>query len=131
MIVKSMSDAMWYEFLIMIPAVFFAALSMAWGVTAIIILPTVSLRSFKHIIFIDKQLDKLTQKTLNIPVNKSIKKTLGVNSTKSLIHNADEILKEGSVSELGKRIANTAKWVKHAESAGNVAVGLSGHKWCI
>ncbi|OCH09280.1 hypothetical protein [Aliivibrio fischeri] len=74
---------------------------------------------------LDKQLDKLTQKTLNIPVNKSIKKTLGVNSTKSLIHNADEILKEGSVSELGKRIANTAKWVKHAESAGNVAVGLS------
>ena len=74
---------------------------------------------------LDKQLDKLTQKTLNIPVNKSIKKTLGVHSTKSLIHNADEILKEGSVSELGKRIANTAKWIKHAESAGNVAVGLS------
>ncbi|MGR6832064.1 hypothetical protein [Aliivibrio wodanis] len=74
---------------------------------------------------LDKQLDKLTQKTLNIPVNKSIKKTLGVHSTKSLIHNADEILKEGSVSELGKRIANTAKWVKHAEAAGNIAVGLS------
>ena len=53
-----MSDAMWFEFLIMIPAVFFAALAMAWAVTAIIILPTVSLGSFKHIIFIDKQLAK-------------------------------------------------------------------------
>lgn len=74
---------------------------------------------------LDKQLDKLTQKTLNIPVNKSIKKTLGVNSTKSLIHNADEILKEGSVSELGKRIANTAKWVKHAKTAGNIAIGFN------
>lgn len=47
-----MLDVMWFEFLIMIPAVFFAALAMAWAVTAIIILPTVSLGSFKHIILL-------------------------------------------------------------------------------
>lgn len=74
---------------------------------------------------LDKQLDKLTQRTLKIPVDQGLKASLGINSTKSLIHNADEILREGSVPELGGRVANTAKWITYAEKAGKVAIGLS------
>ncbi|MEM5563223.1 LysM peptidoglycan-binding domain-containing protein [Vibrio parahaemolyticus] len=74
---------------------------------------------------LDKQLDKLTQRTLKIPVDQGLKTSLGIDSTKSLIHNADEILKAGSVPELGARVANTAKWITYAEKAGKVAIGLS------
>ncbi|HCZ9576125.1 hypothetical protein B7978_08315 [Vibrio cholerae] len=73
---------------------------------------------------LDKQLDKLTQRTLKIPVDQGLKASLGINSTKSLIHNADEILKEGSVPELGGRVANTAKWVRYAENAGKISLGF-------
>ncbi|MEF1254457.1 LysM peptidoglycan-binding domain-containing protein [Vibrio sp. M260112] len=73
---------------------------------------------------LDKQLDKLTQRTLKIPVDQGLKASLGINSTKSLIHNADEILKEGSVPELGGRVANTAKWVRYAEKAGKISLGF-------
>ncbi|EJB8503668.1 LysM peptidoglycan-binding domain-containing protein [Vibrio parahaemolyticus] len=74
---------------------------------------------------LDKQLDKLTQRTLKVPVDQGLKTSLGIDSTKSLIHNADEILKAGSVPELGARVANTAKWITYAEKAGKVAIGLS------
>ncbi len=73
---------------------------------------------------LDKQLDKLTQRTLKIPVDQGLKESLGINSTKSLIHNADEILKTGSVPELGARVANTAKWITYAEKAGKLSLGL-------
>lgn len=73
---------------------------------------------------LDKQMDKLTQRTLKIPIDQGLKESLGINSTKSLIHNADEILKTGSVPELGARVANTAKWITYAEKAGKVAIGL-------
>ncbi|WP_332399662.1 LysM peptidoglycan-binding domain-containing protein [Vibrio metschnikovii] len=74
---------------------------------------------------LDKQLDKITQRTLKIPVDQSLKASLGINSTKSIIHNADEILKAGTVPGLGKRVANTAKWISYAEKAGKVAIGFS------
>ncbi len=73
---------------------------------------------------LDSQLDKLMQRTLRIPVDQGLKRSLGITSTKSLIHNADEILKTGSVPELGGRVANTAKWVRYAENAGKVSLGL-------
>ncbi|WP_050946458.1 hypothetical protein [Vibrio coralliilyticus] len=73
---------------------------------------------------LDKQLDKLTQQTLKIPIDQGFKESLGINSTKSLIHNADEILKTGSVPELGARVANTAKWITYAEKAGKLSLGL-------
>lgn len=73
---------------------------------------------------LDKQLDKLTQRTLKIPIDQGLKESLGIISTKSLIHNADEILKTGSVPELGARVANTAKWITYTEKAGKVAIGL-------
>lgn len=74
---------------------------------------------------LNKRLDNLTKKTLNIPIDQDFKKALGINSTKSLIHNAGEILENGSVEALGKRITNTAKWIKYTELAGRVAVGLN------
>jgi LysM domain. len=74
---------------------------------------------------LNKQLDKLTQKTLRIPIDRGLKNSLGINSTKSILHHADEILSKGSVSALGERIANTAKWIKYTEDAGRVAIGLS------
>ncbi len=73
---------------------------------------------------LDKQLDKLTQQTLKIPVDQGLKESLGINSTKSLIHNADEILNTGSVPALGARVANTAKWIAYAEKAGKLSLGL-------
>ncbi len=73
---------------------------------------------------LDKQLDKLTQRTLKIPVDQGLKTSLGIDSTKSLIHNADEILKAGSVPDLGARVANTAKWITYAEKAGKLSLGL-------
>ncbi|WP_157371943.1 MIX and LysM peptidoglycan-binding domain-containing protein [Vibrio sp. MEBiC08052] len=74
---------------------------------------------------LDSQLDKLTQKTLSLPVNTGLKEKLGIHSTKSLIHHADEILEGGRVPELGRHLANTSKWVKYAENAGKVSIGLS------
>ncbi|SHO23102.1 Putative uncharacterized protein [Moritella viscosa] len=46
---------------------------------------------------LNKSLDNLTKKTLNIPIDLKLKDSLGLRSTKSLIHNASEILNKGSV----------------------------------
>ncbi|MCE7575804.1 hypothetical protein [Aliivibrio fischeri] len=53
-----MSDAVWWEFLIMLPAVIFATYAITWSVPAVIMNAIVSLGSFKHIIFMDQQLAK-------------------------------------------------------------------------
>lgn len=53
-----MSDAVWWELLIMVPGSIFAGYAIAWSVPGVIMSATVSLGSFNHIIFIDKQLAK-------------------------------------------------------------------------
>ncbi|CED57663.1 hypothetical protein AWOD_II_1044 [Aliivibrio wodanis] len=53
-----MSDAILWELLIMVPGYIFAGYTIAWSVPGVIMSATVSLGSFKHIIFIDKQLAK-------------------------------------------------------------------------
>lgn len=53
-----MSNAVWWEFLIMIPAAIFGTYAIAWSFPAVIIFPVISLGSFKHIIFMDKELAK-------------------------------------------------------------------------
>ncbi|MGR6838833.1 hypothetical protein ACU5DF_06840 [Aliivibrio wodanis] len=53
-----MSDAEWWELLIMVPGSIFAGYAIAWSVPGVIMSAIVSLGSFKHIIFIDKQLAK-------------------------------------------------------------------------
>ena len=53
-----MSNAAWWEFLIMIPATIFGSYAMVWSIPAVIMSAVVSLGSLRHIIFIDKQLAK-------------------------------------------------------------------------
>lgn len=53
-----MSNAMWWELLIMTPATIFGAYAIIWAVPAAIMVSVVSLGSLKYIIFIDKQLAK-------------------------------------------------------------------------
>lgn len=53
-----MSDAILWELLIMVPGSIFAGYAIAWSVPGVIMSAIVSLGSFKHIIFIDKQLAK-------------------------------------------------------------------------
>jgi len=73
---------------------------------------------------LNKSLDNLTKKVLSIPADLKLKKSLGL-STKSLIHNANEILEQGSVDKLGAVVANTAKWLNRMEILGNIAIGLN------
>ncbi len=74
---------------------------------------------------LNKSLDNLTKKTLNIPTDLKLKDSLGLGSTKSLVHNASEMSNKGSVGSLGAITANTAKWLKRMEGLGNVAIGLN------
>lgn len=53
-----MSNAVWWEFLIMIPAAILGGYAIAWAIPVVIMISIVSLGNFKHIIFIDKQLAK-------------------------------------------------------------------------
>ncbi|MEF1285307.1 MULTISPECIES: hypothetical protein [unclassified Vibrio] len=53
-----MSNAVWWEFFIMIPAAILGGYAIIWAVPAVIMNAIVSLGSFKHIIFMDKQLAK-------------------------------------------------------------------------
>ncbi|MGF1805858.1 hypothetical protein L4C31_11475 [Aliivibrio sifiae] len=48
----------WYELLAASLGLIFGTYALVWSVPAIFILPLISLGSFKHIIFIDKQLAK-------------------------------------------------------------------------
>ncbi len=53
-----MSNAVWWEFFIMIPGAIFGGYAIAWSFLGSIVVPVIALGSFKHIIFIDKQLAK-------------------------------------------------------------------------
>ncbi len=73
---------------------------------------------------LDNSLKKLTFNSLNIPTYDKIKNTLKL-STKSIIHNADEIVRGYSVPDFGKRIANVSGALKGTETAGKVGIALS------
>ncbi|WP_237767888.1 hypothetical protein [Vibrio bivalvicida] len=53
-----MSNAAWWEFFIMIPAVILGGYAIFWSVPAVVMVSIVSLGSLKHIIFMDGQLAK-------------------------------------------------------------------------
>lgn len=53
-----MSDAVWWEFFIMISAAVFGGYAIIWSIPAVIMCAIVSLGSLRHIIFMDKQLAK-------------------------------------------------------------------------
>ncbi|EIA1769884.1 hypothetical protein K6858_004817 [Vibrio parahaemolyticus] len=73
---------------------------------------------------LDNSLSKLTFNSLNIPTYDKLKNTLKL-STKSIIHNADEIVKGNSVPDFGKRIANVSGALKGTEVVGKVGIALS------
>ncbi|EJE8676125.1 hypothetical protein M5236_004872 [Vibrio parahaemolyticus] len=73
---------------------------------------------------LDNSLSKLTFNSLNIPTYDKLKNTLKL-STKSIIHNADEIVKGNSVPDFGKRIANVSGALKGTEVVGKVSIALS------
>jgi len=53
-----MSDAVWWEMLIMFPAAIFGTYAIVWSIPALGMSAIVSLGSLKHIIFMDMQLAK-------------------------------------------------------------------------
>lgn len=65
----------------------------------------------------------LSKRSVQLPVYTQIKRNLKL-STKSVIHNADEILKTGFVKDLGKRIGNIAIGISAARGLGFVGLGL-------
>ncbi|EGQ9133260.1 hypothetical protein GA069_26070 [Vibrio parahaemolyticus] len=73
---------------------------------------------------LDNSLSKLTLNSLNIPTYEHVKNTLKL-STKSVVHNADEIVRGRSVPDFGKRIANVSSALKGTEAIGKVGIVLS------
>ncbi|MDD9177322.1 hypothetical protein ERW51_02580 [Aliivibrio finisterrensis] len=63
----------------------------------------------------------LSKRSVQLPIYNQIKRNLKL-STKSVIHNADEILKTGYVKELGKRIGNIAIGISASRGLGYVGL---------
>ncbi|WP_201258651.1 hypothetical protein [Salinivibrio kushneri] len=72
---------------------------------------------------LDGSFAMLSKRNVKLPVYTQIKRNLKL-STKSVIHNADEILKTGFVKELGKRIGNIAIGISAARGLGYVGLVL-------
>ncbi|ENX3948254.1 hypothetical protein ACFO1C_003621 [Photobacterium damselae] len=73
---------------------------------------------------LDGALSKLAQKSINIPAYTNIKNSLKL-STKSIVHNADEIIASGIVPNLGKRMARIATISDGVKGVGQLALLLS------
>ena len=63
----------------------------------------------------------LSKRSVQLPINTQIKRNLKL-STKSVIHNADEILKTGFVKDLGKRIGNICIGISAARGLGYIGL---------
>ncbi|MCG9683549.1 hypothetical protein L1D31_13315 [Vibrio sp. Isolate23] len=72
---------------------------------------------------LDDGLTSLTKRSVQIPAFRQIKKNLGL-STRSTIHNADEIIAKGVVPHLGRRIARVSLAIMGSKAAGWLGVGL-------
>ncbi len=72
---------------------------------------------------LDGSFAMLSKRSVQLPVYTQIKRNLKL-STKSVIHNADEILKTGFVKNLGKRIGNMAIGISAARGLGYVGLVL-------
>ncbi|MEH6578481.1 MAG: PAAR domain-containing protein [Amphritea sp.] len=72
---------------------------------------------------LDNSLSRLTLMSLDLPVSQKVKHTLEL-SSKSLLHNWDQILAKGSVPQLGQRINIVARAAKGAERAGYIGITL-------
>lgn len=65
----------------------------------------------------------LSKRSVKLPIYIQVKRNLKL-STKSVIHNADEILMSGFVKNLGKRIANVSIGIAAAKGVGYVGLVL-------
>ncbi|MCV6610764.1 MAG: PAAR domain-containing protein [Amphritea sp.] len=72
---------------------------------------------------LDNSLNRLTFKAIDIPVSPKVKHTLQL-SSKSLLHNWDEIAATGTVPQLGDRINTVARVAKGAKRAGYIGIAL-------
>ncbi|MGY5615438.1 hypothetical protein ACXHQ6_20240, partial [Vibrio brasiliensis] len=70
---------------------------------------------------LDGSFAMLSKRSVQLPIYTQIKRNLSL-STKSVVHNADEILKTGFVKELGKRIGNIAIGISAARGVGYVGL---------
>ncbi|EOK5707185.1 hypothetical protein ACM6U7_004384 [Vibrio vulnificus] len=72
---------------------------------------------------LDGSFAALSKRSVQLPAYTQVKRNLKL-STKSVIHNADEILKSGFVKNLGKRIANVSIGVSATKGVGYIGLGL-------
>jgi LysM repeat protein len=72
---------------------------------------------------LDNAANRLTMSRLNIRQYNKIKHTLGL-STKSILHNANEILDRGQVPKLGQRINTVSAWAKGSKQLGYVGIAI-------
>lgn len=86
---------------------------------------------------LDDGLTSLSKRSVNIPAFRQIKRNLRL-STKSVIHNADEIISKGVVPHLGRRIARVALAIMGSKAVGwlGVLLGVGSsatniHKACV
>ncbi|CZF77900.1 hypothetical protein [Grimontia marina] len=72
---------------------------------------------------LDGSFSALSKRNVKVPAYVQVKKNLRL-STKSIIHNADEIIAKGIVPNLGKRMANISKGVSASRGLGYVGLAL-------
>ncbi|WP_341661155.1 hypothetical protein [Vibrio sp.] len=70
---------------------------------------------------LDGSFAMLSKRSVQLPIYTQIKRNLSL-STKSVIHNADEILKTGFVKDLGKRIGNICIGISAARGLGYIGL---------
>ncbi|WP_019277441.1 hypothetical protein [Vibrio coralliilyticus] len=70
---------------------------------------------------LDGSFARLSSRSVQLPIYKQVKRNLKL-STKSVIHNADEILKKGFVKDLGKRIANISIGISASRGLGYIGL---------
>ncbi|CAM3815564.1 hypothetical protein [Vibrio aquimaris] len=70
---------------------------------------------------LDGSFAMLSKRSVQLPIYTQIKRNLKL-STKSVIHNADEILKTGFVKDLGKRIGNICIGISAARGLGYIGL---------
>jgi LysM repeat protein len=74
---------------------------------------------------LDHALNRVTMSAMNIRQYDKVKHTLGL-STKSILHNASEILDRGQVPQLGRRIQTISAGAKGAKWVGWCGVAIDG-----
>ncbi|EKO3658762.1 hypothetical protein M3906_001610 [Vibrio metschnikovii] len=74
---------------------------------------------------LDGSFAALSKRSVQLPIYTQIKRNLKL-STRSIIHNADEIIAKGIVPNLGKRMANVAIGIAASRGVGYVGLILGG-----